>query len=113
MKDLKRFYTSSLTDKAHYAVVRTLVEGVTKATQAIIVGWRRCFDALSFGATSGLSCISICWAPMTALTMAHHNFILMAMVSLITICDRYWLSHRSRHTGYFWLTLALVIVIIN
>jgi predicted metal-binding membrane protein len=65
------------------------------------------FDSLFYGLKMGFDCLRMCWAPMAALMLAHHSIILMGIVTVIIIYERYSLSHTSKLPGYALGLIAL------
>lgn len=66
-------------------------------------------DSLQYGLQMGLICLAICWAPMAALLLTHHNLILMYAVTIVLFYERYLLSHTSKVPGYAWVAMALIL----
>jgi len=71
-----------------------------------IGGWQLYRDSFWYGLKMGLACLSMCWPPMAALSLTHHNLILMAAVSIVIVYERYLLPHTSKLAGYAWLIIA-------
>jgi predicted metal-binding membrane protein len=71
-----------------------------------IGGWQLYRDSFWYGLKIGSACLSMCWPPMAALALAHHNLILMAVVTIVIIYERYLLPHTSKLVGYAWLIIA-------
>lgn len=74
-----------------------------------IYGLQRISDCLRYGFRTGLACLAMCWAPMAALAVAHHNMLLMYAVTVVLIYERYLLTHTSRLSAYAWLLIAVVV----
>lgn len=74
-----------------------------------IQGWQLHSDSLFYGLKMGFACLNICWAPMAALMLAHHNVILMYVVTIVLFYERYLLRHTSKLPGYAWGALALTL----
>jgi len=74
-----------------------------------IQGWQSTLDCFSYGLTMGRVCVKMCWAPMAALMLANHNFLLMCLVTIILIYERYGLPHKSKFPSYAWLIIAIVL----
>ncbi len=66
-------------------------------------------DTIMYGLKMGAACFNMCWAPMVALMLAHHNFFLMWEVTLVLLCERYILPHTSRLPGYAWGIIAFAL----
>jgi predicted metal-binding membrane protein len=85
---------------------------MSKCSQTIpirIQGWQLHFDSGYYGLKTGLACLAICWAPMAALMLAHHNFFLMYVVTIVLVCERYLLPHTSKLPAYAWGIIALTL----
>jgi hypothetical protein len=74
-----------------------------------IQGWQLHWDSLSYGLKMGFACLTICWVPMVALMLAHHNIMLMCVVTIILIGERYFLPHTSKIQSYAWATIAVAL----
>lgn len=66
-------------------------------------------DSLLFGLKIGLTCLKLCWAPMMALSLAHHNLIVMCLVTIVLIFERYLVPHTSKLPGVAWGMIALLL----
>ncbi|MNJ84946.1 hypothetical protein D3C87_24100 [compost metagenome] len=66
-------------------------------------------DSISYGLKMGIACMRMCWIPMIALMLAHHNLILMLVVTIILLYERYRLPHISKLPGYAWGIIAFVL----
>jgi predicted metal-binding membrane protein len=89
---------------------------MTKCGQTMpirIQGWHLLSTSLSYGLKMGFACLNMCWAPMAALMLAHHNIILMFAVTIIIIYERYFLPHTSKLSGYAWGLIALTLFAIE
>lgn len=75
-----------------------------------IDGWSLYFDSAYYGIRIGLVCFVMCWAPMMALVLVHHTFLIMLLSTLILIYERYFIPHDSKIPGYAWGMMALAIV---
>jgi predicted metal-binding membrane protein len=87
-----------------------------KCSQTIPIGiqsWRLHLDSLTYGMRMGVICLNICWVPMVALMLAHHNLILMYLTTGILIFERYLLPHSSKFPGYAWASLAILVLCIE
>ena len=78
-----------------------------------INGFGLYYDGFVYGFKIGLICLNLCWVPMLALVLAHHNFILMFLVTIVLIFERYMLPHTSKLTSYNWLLLAGYVFLIG
>jgi predicted metal-binding membrane protein len=78
-----------------------------------IQNWRLHLDSLSYGLKMGFACLNMCWAPMAALALVHHNIMLMYIVTIILISERYLLPHTSKFPGYAWGAIALILLCIE
>jgi len=76
-----------------------------------IGGWEMHVDALTYGWRTGFACLCICWAPMVALLLANHHAMLMIVVSIVLILERYQLPHTSKLPGYAWAMIALTVLV--
>ena len=74
-----------------------------------IEGWQLHADSLTYGLKMGLTCLNMCWSPMAALMLVHHNIFLMYVVTMVIICERYLLPHTSKLPGYAWGVIALTL----
>ena len=74
-----------------------------------IQGWQLHFDNLLYGLKMGLVCISMCWASMVALVLAHHNVFLMYVITIVLVFERYLLLHTSKLPCYTWLAIAFIL----
>lgn len=70
-------------------------------------------DSLVYGLKIGFTCLKLCWAPMAALMLAHHNVLVMYLVTSVLIFERYLLPHTSRFSGYAWGIIALTLFGMN
>lgn len=66
-------------------------------------------DSILYGLKMGFACLNMCWAPMVALMLAHHNLILMYAVTIVLFYERYLLPHISKLPGYAWGAIALTL----
>lgn len=85
---------------------------MTKCSQTMpirIDGRLLYLDSLSYGLKVGISCLSVCWAVMAALMLAHHNLMLMYTATIILMYERYLLQHTSKLPGYAWGFIALTL----
>lgn len=86
---------------------------MTKCAQTMpirIQGWQLHTDSLFYGIKMGANCLRMCWAPMAALILAHHTILLMLIVTVVLIYERYHLPHTSKLPGYAWGIIALVLL---
>lgn len=94
--------------------VRPVLMARCKLTMPIsIKGWQLYTGSLLYGIKMGLICFTICWAPMLALAMTHHSFILMYAVTIVLFYERYLLPHTSKAAGYAWAAMALALPVID
>ena len=85
-----------------------------KQTMPICIhGWRLYRDSLHFGLQTGFSCLNICWAIMAALMLIHHNVVLMFMVTIVLIYERYLIPHTNRFPGYAWAVLGVAFFLLK
>jgi len=85
---------------------------LTKCSQTMpirIQAWKLHVDSFQYGLITGVTCIKLCWLPMIAMALAHHNLALMYIVTLILIFERYLVPHTSKFSGYAWGALALAL----
>jgi predicted metal-binding membrane protein len=73
-------------------------------------GIERFKDILNYGIMIGINCLKMCWLVMLALMFASHDFILMGLVSIIVIAERYFVPHDSKISGFAWLIISFFIV---
>lgn len=66
-----------------------------------IRGWQLHGDSLIYGLGMGFTCLNMCWVPIAALMLAHHNITLMSVVTIVIIYERYFLRHTSKLPGDF------------
>jgi predicted metal-binding membrane protein len=74
-----------------------------------INGWHLLLDSLFYGLRMGYACLNMCWAPMAALMLVHHNIVLMLAVTVAIIYERYLLPHTSKLPGYVWGVIAFTL----
>jgi len=74
-----------------------------------IHGWHLVSDSLFYGLKMGYACVNMCWAPMAALMLVHHNIVLMLAVTVVIIYERYLLPHTSKLPGYAWGVIAFTL----
>jgi predicted metal-binding membrane protein len=91
---------------------RTTVMMKCELTMPIrIDGMLRYRDTFKYGLTIGINCIKMCWVVMLPLMFASHNFLLMMVVSLIVLIERYYVPHDSKIPGIAWLSIASFLII--
>ncbi|MAX78766.1 MAG: hypothetical protein CL843_01140 [Crocinitomicaceae bacterium] len=73
-------------------------------------GWKLHKDTLLYGWRKGLVCARICWIPMMGLMLMHHQLLLMFMVTLLLIYERYLIPHESKTVGYTWAGIAVCLI---
>lgn len=78
-----------------------------------IQGWQMYADTFFYGLIMSFYCLTICWAPMAALILAHHNALLMLAVTIVIIAERYLIPHNSKLPGYAWGVIAVTLFIIE
>ena len=66
-------------------------------------------DSLRYGLRMGIICIQLCWVPMIALVLSHHNVLLMYLVTVVLLFERYLVPHTSKFSGYAWGAIALAL----
>lgn len=71
-----------------------------------IQGIQLYLDSLSYGWKMGFACMKICLLPMAALMLTHHNIVLMCILTIVLIYERYLLPHTSKLLGYIWTVIA-------
>lgn len=76
-------------------------------------GIRLCSSCFRYGIQIGVNCFRMCWAPMLALMFAHHNFLLMLVVTAIMFYERYRTKHTSKFPGYAWGTVGFVLILFS
>jgi Predicted metal-binding integral membrane protein (DUF2182) len=74
-----------------------------------IDGWQQYWDCLYYGCKMGLACLNMCWIVMVGLVLAQHNLMLMYLVTIVLIYERYLLPHTSKLPAYAWTILGLVL----
>ena len=74
-----------------------------------IQGWQLYYDCLAYGLKIGSVCLKMCWPPMLALMLAHHDIILMYFATIVILSERYLLPHSDKFPGYAWFTTALIV----
>ena len=67
-------------------------------------------DSLFYGLKMGKACLGNCWAPMIALVLAHHNILLMCVVTVVIVYERYLLPHTSKLSGYAWGIIGIALL---
>jgi len=86
---------------------------MTKCSQTSpirIGGWHLYADSFGYGCKTGVACLNMCWAPMAALMLAHHNIALMYIATVILIYERYLLPHTSKLPAYAWGITGLLLL---
>jgi predicted metal-binding membrane protein len=78
-----------------------------------IDGWRLYLDSMHYGLKMGLACLNMCWVVMVALILTQHSIILMYLVTIVLIYERYLVPHTSKFPGYAWLAIALTLFVIE
>ena len=78
-----------------------------------IHGWRLFWDSLHYGLRAGFTCLNICWALMVALMLTRHNFVLMSIVAIILLYERYLIKHTNRFPGHAWAILGLTLFFVE
>lgn len=78
-----------------------------------ISGWKFYKDCLFYGVTIGVVCLRMCWVVMAALMLAHHTIILMLIVSLIALIERYRVPHESPLPGYGWTAIGCSLILVG
>lgn len=76
-----------------------------------ISGWKRVKDCVLYGIIIGVACLRMCWVVMAALMLAHHSTMLMLLVTMIVLIERYRIPHESRIPGYAWTVIGFALII--
>ena len=78
-----------------------------------IDGVRFYSSSFQYGVQVGVNCFRMCWAPMLALTLANHSFLLMFAVTAIMLYERYRMKYSSKLSGYAWITVGVILILSN
>jgi predicted metal-binding membrane protein len=78
-----------------------------------IDGWRLYLDSIRYGLKMGLACLNMCWVVMAALVLAQHSIVLMYLVTIVLIYERYLVPHTSKFPGYAWVAIAFALFVME
>lgn len=78
-----------------------------------IQGWGLHADSLHYGLKTGIACLVMCWGSMLALVLAHHHLVLMYIVTIVLIYERYLVPHTSKLAGYAWAATGITLLALD
>lgn len=70
-------------------------------------------DSLYYGLKAGIACLVMCWGSMLALVLAHHHLVLMYIITIVLIYERYLVPHTSKLAGYAWAVTGITLLVLD